>query len=95
LIKGELMNKDLKLQIPDSLFSSLTQKANQQGVSLEALCLSLLEEEQILIEPSLYNSLGNGEIRAEMQKLIQSKLPKEEVKKRVRKLEAQTLRFIR
>ena len=89
------MNKDLKLQIPDSLFSSLTQKANQQGVSLETLCLSLLEEEQILIEPSLYKSLGNGEIRAEMQKLIQSKLPKEEVEKRIRRLEAQTLRFIR
>lgn len=89
------MNKDLKLQIPDSLFSSLTQKANLRGVSLEALCVSLLGEEQILIEPSLYNSLGNGEIRTEIQKLVQSKLPKEEVNKRVRKLETQILRFIR
>jgi hypothetical protein len=89
------MNKDLKLQIPDSLFSSLSQKANQRGVSLEALCISLLGEEQILIEPSLYNSLGNGEIRIEMQKLMQSKLPKEEVNKRVRKLETQILRLIR
>jgi hypothetical protein len=89
------MNKDLKLQIPDSLFSSLAQKANQRGVSLETLCVSLLGEEQILIEPSLYNSLGNGEIRIEMQKLMQSKLPKEEVNKRVRKLETQILRLIR
>jgi len=89
------MNKELKLQIPDSLFSSLSQKANQRGVSLEALCVSLLGEEQILIEPSLYKSLANGEIRTEMQKLMQSKLPKEEVNNRVRKLENQILRFIR
>ena len=89
------MNKDLKLQIPDSLFSSLTRKANLRGVSLETLCVSLLGEEQTLIEPSLYNSLGNGEIRTEIQKLVQSKLPKEEVNKRVRKLETQILRFIR
>lgn len=89
------MNKELNLHIPDSLFCSLSNKAEQQGVSIEALCVSLLGGEQTFVEPSLYMSLGNGEIRAEIQRLLQSKLPTEEVNRRVKKLENQVLRLIR
>jgi|LakMenE01Jun11ns_1017448.scaffolds.fasta_scaffold9772789_2 hypothetical protein len=92
---SELTDKEVNLQIPDSLFLSLTRKAKQQGVSIEALCVSLLEGEQVFVEPSLYPSMGNGDLRTEIQKLMQSSLPKDEVNKRVRKLEAQLLRLIR
>jgi len=91
------MNKELKLQIPDSLFSQLEQEAKGQGVSLEAFCLSLLNSgnERVsgqLTDPSLYGSLPNGQIRMEMRKVMESNLPTEEIKKRVRQLEFQILR---
>lgn len=89
------MNKEIKLQIPDSLYLSLDSKAKRQGVSLEALCLSLLDNPIGLVEPTLYSSLSNKELREEVQKLLQSDLPKEEVKKRVRNLENYILRFIK
>ena len=93
------MNTELNLQIPDSLFSSLRTKAKAQGVSLETLCVSLLGKsdpsENYLIDPTLYPSLSNGDIRGEIQKVIQSQLPKEEIKKRVRQLETRLIRCIR
>lgn len=88
------MNKELKLQIPDSLHSTLAKKAENQGVSIEALCLSMLQAE-LLVEPSLYGSLPNGQIRLEIKRVIESDLPPEEVRKRVRQLETQITRCIR
>jgi hypothetical protein len=93
------MNKELNLQIPDSLFSTLEVKAKDQGVSLEALCIFLLGKSDLannhLVEPGLYPSLANGDIRNEMQKVMQSQLSREEIKKRVRHLETQIVRCIR
>lgn len=88
------MNKELKLQIPDSLHSTLAKKAENQGVSIETLCLSMLQAE-LLVEPSLYGSLPNGQIRLEIKRVIESDLPPEEVRKRVRQLETQITRCIR
>lgn len=89
------MTKELKLHIPDSLMSSLQERAKGQGVSIEALCLSLLEEQPDLKDPALYISMANSELRQEIQRVLQSNLPKAEVKKRVRTLESQITRFIR
>lgn len=89
------MTKEINLQVPDSLFNSLEEKANRQGVSIEALCLSLLGDQGVLIEPVLYSSMSNGELRDEIKKVLQSDLPKEEVRKRVRTLEVQITRFIK
>jgi hypothetical protein len=94
------MNKELKLQIPDSLFSKLEQEAKGQGVSLEAFCLYMLDSDnqrvpEQLTDPSLYGSLPNGQIRLEMKKVMGSDLSTEEVKRRVRQLELQILRCYR
>jgi hypothetical protein len=89
------MIKELKLNIPDSLLASLEARAKRQGVSIEALCLSLLEQQSDLTDPALYVSMANSELRQEIQKVLQSELPKEEVRKRVRTLESQITRFIR
>lgn len=88
------MNKELKLQIPDSLYSLLTKRAKERGVSIEALCLSVLEK-GTLVEPVLYESMSNGQIRLEIEKVMESDLSSEEVRKRVRQLEVQMTRFIR
>jgi hypothetical protein len=94
------MSKELKLQIPDSLFSKLEQEAKGQGVSLEAFCLYMLDSDnqrvsEQLTDPSLYGSLPNGQIRLEMKKVMGSDLSTEEVKRRVRQLELQILRCYR
>ena len=89
------MNKELNLQIPDSLFNSLERRAEGRGVSLEALCLSLLESGEKLVEPTLYPSMANGELRMEINRVLNSSLPREEIKKRVRTLETQITRFIK
>lgn len=89
------MTKELKIQVPDSLHSVLSSKAESRGVSIEALCLYLLDSENRLIEPSLYGSLVRAQIREEMDKVLNSDLPKTEIKKRVRQLEAQIMRYIR
>lgn len=89
------MIKEIKLHIPDSLLASLEARAKRQGVSIEALCLSLLEQQSDLTDPALYVSMANSELRQEIQKVLQSELPREEVRKRVRTLESQITRFIR
>ena len=89
------MIKELKLHIPDSLLASLEARAKRQGVSIEALCLSLLEQQSDLTDPALYVSMANSELRQEIQKVLQSELPREEVRQRVRTLESQITRFIR
>lgn len=89
------MGKDIRLQVPDSLFNSLETRAKGQGVSIEALCLSLLSDEGKLVEPVLYSSMANSDLRSEINKVLKSGLPGEEVRKRVRNLETQITRFIR
>lgn len=93
------MYRDLNLQIPDSLFQVLEIKAKEQGVSFEALCLSLLSEEndeKDLVEPRYYESLNLEVLRKEIHKVIESALPKEEVRKRLNAIEFQiSRRYIR
>lgn len=89
------MTKDIKLQVPESVYASLLEDANRQGVSVEALCFSLIQEKYNLIDPSLYNSLSNLDMKQEIQRVLQSNLPSEEMKSRVRVLENKLSRFIR
>lgn len=84
------MNRDLNLRIPETLFFHLEQQAEEQGVSLESLCFSLLsgqKQEDSLIEPVYYQSLNLDVLRKEIRRVIESDLPKEEVRKRVNGLE--------
>jgi hypothetical protein len=93
------MYRDLNIRIPDSLFFLLEEKAEEQGVSLEALCTSLLSGENnggALVDPNYYQSLNLDVMRREIRKVIESDLPKEEVRKRVNALEFQiSRRYIR
>jgi hypothetical protein len=93
------MYRDLNLRIPGSLLILLEQQAIEQGVSFEALCLSLLsgqKPEGTLIDPAYYSSLSHTEMRQEVRKVIESGLPKEEVRRRVNQLEFQiSKRYIR
>jgi hypothetical protein len=93
------MYRDLNLRIPNSLYFSLEQQAFEQGVSLETLCLSLLSEqkqENVLVSPDYYSSLGYSQLREEVQKVIEGGLSREETRKRVNGLEFQiSRRFIR
>jgi len=93
------MYRDLTIRIPDSLFFLLEAEAEEQGVSLEALCTSLLSGENNggdLVDPNYYQSLNLDVMRKEIRKVIESNLPKEEVRKRVNALEFQiSRRYIR
>jgi len=89
------MTTEIKLLLPNSLVESLAQKAKNQGVSLEALCASLLEEKNALTDPTIYSSLSNQDIKLEMKKIMSSDLGKEEKNRRIKILEHQVLRFIR
>lgn len=80
------MYRELTLKLPDSLLFTLENKASEQGVSLEALCLSLLSErndEGSLTDPNYYGSLNLENLRKEVHKVIESGLPREEVRKRL------------
>lgn len=91
------MVKEIKLQISDTLLSKLELNAERQGVSLEALCLSLLKKQDSegLTDLNTYYSLSGFEVKQEIEKVKQSSLPREEIRKRVRLLENATLRRIR
>jgi hypothetical protein len=93
------MYRDLNLRIPETLFSHLEQQAKEHGVSVETLCFSLLsgqKSEDSLIEPTFYSSLALGILRAEIRKVIESGLTREEVRKRVNALELEvSRRYIR
>lgn len=93
------MYRELSLQISHSLFNDLEIKAKEQGVSLEALCLSLLSggnDEKELVDPPYYQSLNLDVLRKEIHKVIESALPKDEVRKRLNALEFQiSRRYIR
>lgn len=93
------MYRDLNLRLPDSLLIQLEGKAKERGVSIEALCLSLLSDENNegdLVDPNYYQSLNLDVLRKEIRKVIESDLSKEEVRKRVNALEFQiSRRYIR
>jgi hypothetical protein len=89
------MFRDLKLQIPETLFFHLENQALEQGVSLETLCFNLLSEQKqegSLVDPTFYQSMTLEVLRAEIRKVIESDLPKEEVRKRVNAIEFQVSR---
>lgn len=89
------MGKEINLQVPTSLYYFLMQEADEQGVSLESLCLSLLsgnQEEATLVEPTYYPSLSLLAVRSEVRKVVESDLPKEEVRRRITSLELQMAR---
>jgi hypothetical protein len=84
------MHRDLNLRIPETLFFHLEKQAEEQGVSLEGLCFSLLsgqKQDSSLIDPSFYPSVQLDVLRGEIRKVIESDLPPEEVRKRVNAIE--------
>ena len=99
ILKESQMYRDLSLRIPEALFFNLETQAEEQGVSLEALCFSLLsgqKQETSLVEPSYYQSMTLDILRKEVRKVIESELSAEEVRKRVNALEFQiSRRYIR
>jgi len=92
------MYRDLNLRIPETLFFHLERQAEEQGVSLETLCFSLLsgEKQESLADPNYYQSMTLGDLRKEIRKVVESDLTKEEVRKRVNTIEFQiSRRYIR
>ena len=93
------MTRDLNLRLPETLFFHLERQAEEQGISLEELCFSLLsgqKQDSALIEPSFYPSLQLDVLRKEIRKVIESDLPSEEVRRRVNAIEFQiSRRYIR
>jgi hypothetical protein len=92
------MYRDLNLRIPEALFFHLERQAEEQGVSLEAFCFSLLsgEKQESLADPNYYQSMTLGDLRKEIRKVVESDLTKEEVRKRVNTIEFQiSRRYIR
>lgn len=97
-----MSDRDINIKIPESLFQVLEERAKGQGVSIEALCLSLLQDEtnkiktdSELIDPVLYRSITSEDLRKEIHKVLQSKLSSEEIKRRVRILEVTITRFMK
>ena len=83
------MFRDLNLRIPSALFFQLERQADEQGVSVEALCFSLLsgQKQESLVDPTYYPSLTLEVLRAEIRKVIESDLTPEETRKRVTAIE--------
>jgi hypothetical protein len=97
-LESQTMYRDLHLRIPETLFFHLERQAEEQGVSLETLCFSLLsgEKQESLVDPTYYQSMTLDILRKEIRKVVESDLPKEEVRKRVNALEFQiSRRYIR
>ena len=87
---GGAVFRDLNLQIPEALYLSLEKQAKEQGVSFDALCFTLLSGQKLegsLVDPVFYESMTLEVLRAEIRKVIESDLPKEEVRKRVNGIE--------
>lgn len=84
------MIRDLNLRLPETLFFHLEKQAEEQGISLEELCFSLLsgqKQDSSLIDPSYYPSVQLDLLRKEVRKVMESNLPIEEVRKRVNAIE--------
>ena len=89
-LESQTMYRDLNLRIPEALFFHLELQAEEQGVSLETLCFSLLsgqKQEDSLVDPTYYESMTLDVLRKEIRKVVESDMPKEEVRKRVNALE--------
>jgi hypothetical protein len=99
ILESQTMYRDLNLRIPETLFFHLERQAEEQGVSLEAFCFSLLsgeKQEVSLVDPTYYQSMTLDILRKEIRKVVESDLTKEEVRKRVNALEFQiSRRYIR
>lgn len=93
------MYRDLNLRIPETLFFHLERQAEEQGVTFETLCFSLLSGEKpetSLVDPTYYQSMTLDILRKEIRNVVESDLSKEEVRKRVNALEYQiSRRYIR
>jgi hypothetical protein len=98
-LESQTMYRDLNLRIPETLFFHLERQAEEQGISLEAFCFSLLsgeKQEVSLVDPAYYQSMTLDILRKEIRKVVESDLTKEEVRKRVNALEFQiSRRYIR
>jgi hypothetical protein len=98
-LESQTMYRDLNLRLPETLFFHLERQAEEQGVSLETLCFSLLsgqKQEDSLVDPTYYQSMTLDVLRKEIRKVVESDLSKEEVRKRVNALEFQiSRRYIR
>ncbi len=97
-LESQTMYRDLNLRVPETLFFHLERQAEEQGVSLETLCFSLLsgEKQESLVDPTYYQSMTLDILRKEIRKVVESDLTKEEVRKRVNALEFQiSRRYIR
>jgi hypothetical protein len=83
------MFRDLNLRIPAALFFQLERQAEEQGVSFDSLCFSLLsgQKQESLVDPTYYPSLTLGVLRSEIRKVIESDLTPEETRKRVTAIE--------
>jgi hypothetical protein len=83
------MFRDLNLRIPEALFFQLERQAEEQGVSFDSLCFSLLsgQKQESLVDPTYYPSLTLEVLRSEVRKVIESDLPPEETRKRVNSIE--------
>ena len=83
------MFRDLNLRIPEALLFQLEEQAEEQGVSVESLCFSLLsgQKQESLVDPTYYPSLTLEVLRSEVRKVIESSLPPEETRKRVNSIE--------
>ena len=98
-LESQTMYRDLNIRLPETLLFHLEMQAEEQGVSLETLCFSLLsgqKQEDSLVDPTYYQSMTLDILRKEIRKVIESDLAKEEVRKRVNALEFQiSRRYIR
>jgi hypothetical protein len=84
------MIRDLNLRLPETLFFHLEKQAEEQGISLEELCFSLLsgqKQDSSLIDPTYYPSVQLDLLRKEVRRVMESNLPIEEVRKRVNAIE--------
>lgn len=93
------MYEELNLLLPGSLLQKLELQAAERGISLDLLCLRLLSEqnqEEKLTNPEFYGSLTYNQTKAEIRNVMESDLPLNEAKRRVKNLEFQVnRRYIR
>ena len=95
ITKESPMYEELTLLLPGSLLNSLEKQAREQGISLQNLCFLLLsgqKEEENIVDPDFYASLGYSDVKTEIRKVMESDLPRHEIKKRVVALEHQIAR---
>ena len=93
------MYEELNLLLPGSLLQKLELQAAEQSISLDLLCLRLLsgqDREETLMDPDFYGSLTYNQVKTEIRNVMESALPMDEAKRRVRNLEFQVRkRYIR